>query len=459
MKDNKKMLGCEPIGKLLTRLSVPAMLGMIVNALYNLADTIFIGRFVGTKALGGLAIAFPIQMLMGGFGLMVGMGAASAISRFLGARQDEKANHTAGNAFLSVWILGIIFMMVGVTFIDPVLNLFGATENILPFAKEYMRIIFFGSVFLTTTMVANNIVRSEGNAKTAMIAMMIGTGTNLILDPLFIIGFDMGISGAATATVTSQFLGFCYVAFYFLRGKSSLNINLAHFKPKIEMIKEIFLVGFPTFTRNVAGSLLAIVANNALAVYGGDLAISVFGIMNRLSMFVLMPMFGFVQGFQPIAGFNFGAKQYSRLKEVIKVTLSRMFIYGAIGCLLIEIFPQIFVGLFTNDSELITMGSKVLRLFFLSLPFVCIQILSSSLFQSMGKALPALLVSTIRQTLLLIPMILILPKIFNLGLNGVWLAFPISDLFAILISGLMLFAQHKEISRLQSLKEVKMKCR
>ncbi|HKL41360.1 MAG TPA: MATE family efflux transporter [Clostridia bacterium] len=447
MNKNSKALGEENIGKLLKRLSIPAMMGMIVNALYNFVDTVFLGQFVGVDAIGALAISFPIQMIIMGLGTMIGIGAASAASRALGAKQIEKADHIVGNAFLSIFIIGILLITLGREFLNPILTLFGATDTLLPLAYDYMNIILMGSIFLTISMVSNNVIRAEGNAKVAMISMMIGTGFNIILDPIFIELLGFGIEGAAIATVLGQVLAFLYVTNYFYRGKSNFKIMPHHLKPNFEYLKEIFTVGFPTFMRQIAGSILAIVVNNSLGFYGGDLAISVYGVINRVLMFILMPMFGIVQGFQPIASFNYGAKNFKRVIEVLKVSIKFLIIYSTIGVIIIQLFPGIIIKMFNNDTELVNLGKVAIRIVTIMIPFVGIQILSASLFQAIGKAGPALIVSMSRQTLFLIPLVLLLPNFNNLGVIGIYAAFPIADVLAIILS---LYLLRREVISLKS---------
>lgn len=447
MNKNSKALGEENIGKLLKRLSIPAMMGMIVNALYNFVDTVFLGQFVGVDAIGALAISFPIQMIIMGLGTMIGIGAASAASRALGAKQIEKADHIVGNAFLSIFIIGILLITLGREFLNPILTLFGATDTLLPLAYDYMNIILMGSIFLTISMVSNNVIRAEGNAKVAMISMMIGTGFNIILDPIFIELLGFGIEGAAIATVLGQVLAFLYVTNYFYRGKSNFKIMPHHLKPNFEYLKEIFTVGFPTFMRQIAGSILAIVVNNSLGFYGGDLAISVYGVINRVLMFILMPMFGIVQGFQPIASFNYGAKNFKRVIEVLKVSIKFLIIYSTIGVIIIQLFPGIIIKMFNNDTELVNLGKVAIRIVTIMIPFVGVQILSASLFQAIGKAGPALIVSMSRQTLFLIPLVLLLPNFNNLGVIGIYAAFPIADVLAIILS---LYLLRREVISLKS---------
>jgi putative MATE family efflux protein len=448
MNKHSKSLGEESIPKLLKRLSIPATMGMMVNALYNFVDTVFLGRFVGTDAIGALAISFPIQMVIMGLGTMIGIGAASAASRALGAKQIEKADNIVGNAFFAIVIIGLLLVTVGRYYLEPVLNLFGASEVLLPLSYDYMNIILLGSVFLTISMVSNNIIRAEGNAKTAMYSMMIGTGFNIIMDPIFIKVLGMGIKGAALATVLGQILAFLYVLNYFYRGKSNFKIMPHHLKPNKKYLKEIFTIGFPTFMRQIAGSILAIVVNNSLGFYGGDLALSVYGVINKVLMFILMPMFGIVQGFQPIASFNYGAKKFDRIIEVVKISIKYLIVYSTVGFLIIQIFPSSIIRVFNNDSELISLGTTAIRIVSILIPLIGIQIIAASLFQALGKPKPALIVSMSRQIIFLIPLILIIPKINNLGLYGVFIAFPIADFLSISLSLILL---KREINLLHSL--------
>ncbi|MGM0378429.1 MAG: MATE family efflux transporter [Bacillota bacterium] len=457
MKNNSKQLGEKKISSILLKLSIPATAGMIVNALYNFVDTIFLGRFVGTDAIGALAIAFPIQMIIMGLGSMIGIGAASAASRALGAKRIEKADHIVGNAFLLIFVIGIFLITFGRLGLDPILELFGATKTLKPLAFDYMNVILLGSIFLTISMVSNNIIRAEGNAKVAMISMMIGTGFNIIMDPIFIYYLDFGIKGAALATIIGQLLSFIFVTYYFYSGKSNFKILPHHLKPNFEYIKEIITVGLPTFMRQIASSILAIVVNNSLAIYGGDIAISVYGVVNRVLMFIFMPMFGIVQGFQPIASFNYGAKKYDRVIKVIKLSIKTLIIYSTIGFIGIQLFPEFIIKLFNNDKQLISIGKDALRIITLAIPLVGIQIITGSLFQSLGRALNALIVSMSRQTLFLIPLVLILPKVNNLGLKGIFIAFPIADILSIILSGYLLYREINILKVNRNLKSKKTK--
>lgn len=434
MVDRNYRLGNEKMSKLLMNLSLPATIAMIVNALYNVVDTIFIGRGVGYLAIGGLTIAFPIQIMIMAVAQMVGIGAASIISRSLGAKDIEKADHVAGNSFLAVGIFGIIICIFGLAFMEPLLRIFGATEILLPYAKEYLHVILIGSIYFPFAVSANNLIRSEGNAKVAMFSMLIGAVLNIILDYIFIFPLKMGIRGAALATILSQLASVIFILFYFYGGNSTLKVKLHHLKPDRQIISEILTVGFPSFARQASGSIIAIIMNNSLAFYGGELAISIYGIINRVTMFLFMPMFGVVQGMQPIAGFNYGAKKFDRVKEAVKLSIIITTIYASAATLFGELFPGQIIGLFDDEPELIRNGIYALRMTISMIPIVGVQIIGASLFQSIGKAVPSLLLTLSRQVLLLIPLVLILPRIFGLGLLGIWMAVPVADFFSTIIT-------------------------
>ncbi len=425
MRMNEKMLGTEKIGKLLVKMSVPAIIGMLVNALYNVVDTIFIGRGVGTLGIGGITIAFPVQLIIMSVGMLVGMGSASVISRSLGNGDRDRASKTAGNAFLVSAVFGMGVMVLGLLFMQPILRLLGATDEILPYAREYLSVILFGAVFITFAMSANNIARAEGKAVVAMLTMLIGTGMNIVLDPIFIFGLKMGIRGAATATVISQFLAFAFLLVFFISGKSSLKIKLKHLKPDWPVLGEVFKLGIPIFVRQLGMSILAIVVNNSLRAYGSEVHIAGFGIINRLLMFTLMPIMGISQGFQPIAGYNYGAGSTDRVKQTVKLSIIVSSAVALFAFLVMMLFPRTLLQIFTADAQLIREGTEALRVVILALPFVGLQLIGSTYFLAIGKAIPSLLLGMSRQILFLIPLVLLLP--LTLGLSGVWTAFPIAD--------------------------------
>ncbi len=446
MKQLTARLGEEKISKLLVNLSLPATIGMIVNALYNLVDTIFVGRGVGAIAIGGLAIAFPIQMVIMAFAQMIGIGAASSISRSLGAKDIEKADYVAGNSFLCVIVLSSIIAAIGLIFTEPILMLFGSTKTILPYAKDYIIIILWGSIFFSFAMSSNNLIRAEGNAKVAMTTMLIGAILNIILDPIFIFIFKLGIKGAALATIISQFISFLYILKYLYSGKSSLKVKLHHLRPKMPIIIEILTVGSAAFFRQVTGSVVAIVVNNSLRIFGGDIALIIAGILHRVIMFVFMPLFGVIQGMQPIVGFNYGAKKLDRVKEAIKLSLIITTAIATFGWLIAELFPFAIISVFTREAEVIEKGSTIIRIVLSMIPVIGIQIVGAAIFQSLGKAVPSLILSLLRQVLLFIPLVIILPRIFGLGLLGIWLAYPAADILSVILTALFLRSELKKMS-------------
>ena len=446
MKQLTTKLGEQKISKLLINLSLPATIGMLVNALYNLVDTIFVGRGVGALAIGGLTIAFPIQMVIMAFAQMIGIGAASAISRSLGAKDIEKADYIAGNSFLLIVILSSIIAAIGLIFTEPMLRIFGATDTILPYAKDYITIILWGSIFFSFAMSSNNLIRAEGNAKVAMATMLIGAILNIILDPIFIFVFKMGVKGAALATVISKFVSFLYVLIYLYSGKSSLKVKLHHLKPKMHIIIEILTVGSAAFARMVTGSVVAIVVNNSLRIFGGDIAIIIVGILQRVTMFIFMPLFGVVQGMQPIVGFNYGAKKLDRVKETLKLSLITTTAFASFGWLIIELFPLAIISVFTRDAEIIEKGSTIMRIVISMIPLIGIQIVGAALFQSLGKAVPSLILALLRQVLLFIPLVLILPRVLGLGLWGIWIAYPAADILSVVLTVLFLRSELKKMN-------------
>jgi len=445
LKNKTQMLGEDPIGKLLLRLSVPATIGMIVNALYNFVDTVFVGRGAGPMAIAGLTIAFPIQMLIMGFAQTYGVGGASIVSRRLGEGRDEEAASIAGTALSISFITAIAVSALGLLFLEPVLMAFGASEAILPYAKEYMSIIFFGSPFLAIAMTGNNLSRAEGQAKIAMMTMIIGTGLNIILDPIFIFTLGMGIRGAAIATVISQFFAFLYIVFFYKRGGSHLPLKRSSFKIQFTFVKEMVLLGVPTFVRQAGMSLLAIVINNSLKFYGGDISIAAYGMINRVMMFVFMPLFGVVQGYQPIAGFNFGAKKYDRLTQVNRIAMLVTTGMSLLGFALIQILPAFLMGMFTTDVELINVATSAIRKMTIALPLIGIQIIGGTYFQSVGKAGPAMFLGLSRQFIFLIPLVLVLPTI--LGVNGIWFSTPIADVLSTILTAVWMSASWNKMQK------------
>ena len=420
---------------------------MVANALYNLVDTIFVGRGVGPLAIGALAIAFPLQMLIVAIAQTVGLGAGSAVSRSLGAGKIDRAKYVVGNSFFCVILLSLAVSIIGLTFTEQILIFFGATQSILPYARDYTVVILWGLIFFSFAISSNNLIRAEGNARVAMTSMLIGAILNIILDPIYIFVFNLGIQGAALATITAQFCSFLYIIRYIYGKETSLKIELRHLNPYFSIIKEIIIVGLPSFARLSSGSISTLLVNQSLRFYGGDLAIIILGVIIKITRFLFMPMFGVVQGMQPIAGYNYGARQYSRVFEVLKLTIKVLLVLSSSLCLLMIIWPASVISIFTNDVQVIQTGIPVMRLMLFSIPVLSIQMTGATLFQALGKAKPAIVFSLLRRVLLFIPLIIVLPRFTQLGLLGVWLSYPIADIFSAIITWFFLRNEIQKIRK------------
>ena len=452
--DERTALGRDPVGRLLVRLSIPATVAMAVNGLYNLVDTIFIGRGVGTDAIGGLALAFPAQMIIMAFGMSIGQGASSIVSRSLGADDDKRARRAAGNAFALALVLGLATLTLGTVFLEPFLNILGAREPLRYHAREYLRVILVGSPFIAMAMVSNNLLRAEGKARVSMTVMLIGAVTNIILDPIFIFVLDMGVSGAAWATVIGQFLAFAYASRFFLLRRSLVQVRLRHWVPRADVLGEIVILGIPAFVRQSGQSIVSIMVNNLLGIYGGPIFISAYGVVNRLIMFLFMPLFGMIQGFQPIAGFNYGAGLYKRLRQTVNLTLVAATVYTTAGFLILMLFPRSIAAVFSRDKELLDTVATVLRYVVAVFPLVGLQVVGGTYFLVVGKAVPSLVLNLSRQFLLLIPLLLILPPI--LELHGLLLSFPLADGLSAVITAVWFSRELKQLkSRSDRIPELK----
>ena len=434
------------IGKLVAKLSIPATIGMMVMVLYNVVDTIFVAKYVGSMAIGGLAIVMPITMLIAAVGMSLGVGGSSLISRYLGSENVGKANLVFGNLLMLTLTITVVFSIIGYIFPDEILSIFGADGQIFPYAKEYYLIVLAGTPFLGLSMAGNNIIRSEGNARMSMTVMLISSILNLILDYIFIIWFGWGIAGAAWATLISQVLTFIFIAYYFIfSGKSSVTIKFEYLRLNVETVKEVLGIGSSSFARQGSSSLIAVIINHSLMIYGSELDVAIYGILNRVMMMSIFPMIGLVQGFLPIMGYNYGANNYKRVLKVIKTSFSTSFLLGMIGLLIMSLFPVEVFKIFTEDAGLIIPGSKYLVIVIIVIPLVGIQMLGASLFQAIGKPKPALLLTLARQVIFLIPLIIILPKFF--GILGIWYAFPISDILSTILTIKYILPVYNEIKQ------------
>ena len=429
-------LGTQKISKLLIKQAVPATIGILVMSLNMIVDTIFVGQWIGVLAIAAITVVLPIAFLISSIGMGIGIGGSSIISRALGANNPEKAFLTFGNQICLTVILAILFVVLGSVFSVPILNLFGAKGEILPIASEYFGVIIYGVPFLAFAMMGNPTIRAEGKPKFAMYAMMVPSVLNILLDILFIKYFNWGIYGAGLATSIAYASCGLYILYFFLSSKSELQIIPKNFKLDFKIVKEIAKLGGVSIVRQGAISILMIVLNYSLYTYGGEISIAVFGIINRVMMFALSPVLGVSQGFLPVAGFNIGAKKNDRVKETIKKSIYFGSILGTLIFIGIVIFKEQIIWIFTNDATLLEKTPDAMLVVFLVTPIVTMQLIGSAYFQAAGKAMPALLLTLLKQGIFLIPLAYFLPIYY--GIDGVWWSFPIADSLATIITVLVL---------------------
>lgn len=446
---NQKPLGDAPIGKLLLQYSIPAIIGMVVNALYNIVDRMFIGNIpdIGSLAITGVGITMPIMTIVLAFGMLIGIGTTANISLNLGKGNRTTAEKLLGNAFTLSIIVGLAIAITGTIFANPILNLFGASENTLFYAKEYIGIILLGCTFNILSFALNSTVRADGNPKMSSITMVIGCGANIILDYLFIFVLNLGVKGAALATIISQAITFFIILYYYTAGNSNLKLKIENFKLKKHLVTMTFAIGIAPFATQIANSLVQVIANNALKTYGSDLAIGAMTVISSLNIIFMMPIFGINQGCQPIIGFNYGAKKYERAKEAFKYATIAACVICIIGFISIQCFPTQIISLFNNDPELTTLAIKGIRIYLLMMPVVGINIVATSYYQSIGKAKISMFVSLLRQVILLIPFTIILPKF--IGLDGVWAAGACADSLSVIITLILLKKEFKQLDKMQ----------
>ena len=440
-------LGTEKIGKLLKQYALPAIIAQTASSLYNMVDSIFIGQGVGPLAISGLAVTFPLMNLSTAFGTLVGAGAATMLSVLLGQKNYKAANKVLGNVVTLNTIIGLAFMAVALIFIDPILYFFGASENTLPYAKEYITISLIGNVITHLYFGLNAAMRSSGNPKKAMGLTIFTVVFNTILDPIFIFVFDMGIAGAAWATVIAQTVAMFVVMHHFNDKTRPFHFEKGIFRLDMRVAKDSLSIGMGPFLMNAAACLVTLFINQQLRKYSGDLGIGAYGICNRFVFMFAMICMGLNQGMQPIAGYNYGARQYSRVKEVFWKTAKLAMVMTTI-CFIFGMFlPKAAVGIFTHDEELMNLSAKALRIMTLVFPIVGFQMIATNFFQSLGMVKKSVILSLSRQILFLLPLLYALPMWFES--NGVWMSFPISDALATLLTIFMLGRLFKKFSQLK----------
>ena len=444
---NVNRLGELPIGRLLFQMSLPACSGLLVIMLYNVVDTIFVGHFAGSIAIAALSVVLPVTMFLPTIGMAIGTGSGSIISRALGAKNESLAQVAFGNALSSAIVICLLATALSLFFTDPLLFLFGGRGEILSHAQSYFRIVMLGIPFLGTWMCLNNILRAEGHSRQAMIGMWLSSGLNIALDAILIAGFGMGLEGAAWATVISQIIGLLFSLRFYLLKRSILRINPANFRWQKPILSEAFALGASTLARQGAGSLMVIALNYNLYKYGGSMAVAVYGVLHRIFSVLYVPIMGMIQGFLPIAGFNFGAQNYYRVKQSLCTAIRAGAVINLGLGILAFCFPEQVIRLFTDDVIILTIGAQALRIITLFMPLVSIQMIGSGYFQAVGKPATALFLSMSRQVLILIPLIFLLSHYF--GIKGVWIAFPISDMIASLIVAAFLKREWPVLNQLQ----------
>lgn len=435
------------IGKLMLKFFIPAFIGVFVNALYNIVDRIFIGQGVGAEALSGISVIFPVMLIMMGFGMLIGIGTGVLVSINLGRKKAGRAEQILGTGFMMMLVVSVLIMIIGFALKGPMLRAFGASEETFRYANDYLNIILWGTVFQVVGFSLNNVIRAEGNVRIAMVSMLLSAGTNLLLDPLFIFVFGWGVKGAAYATVISMMVLAVWVVLHFRSERSVIKLRMPHLAINFTILKEITAIGMAPFSMQIAGSFVQGVLNKKLIFYGSDLAVGAMGIINSVSTLVIMTIVAINMASQPIIGFNYGARALHRVKDTLRISLIAATIIAVGAFTFIEAIPGVIVRLFNNSSpELHDLTVTGLRISILAWPLVGFQVVASHFFQSVGKAKIAMLLTLLRQVLILLPLLYLLPGIMDL--KGIWAAFPIADTVAATIVAFFLVSEWKKIDQL-----------
>ncbi|AEF86510.1 MATE efflux family protein [Treponema primitia ZAS-2] len=436
-------LGTERVGKLLLDFSIPAIIGMLVNAIYNIVDRIYVGQGVDSLGIAGITVAMPLMMVIMASSMLIGIGANSLFSIRLGQGRRDEVEKLMGHALALLFIVPGIVIVFSLIFLDDIIvHILGASETVFPFAKAYLQIILYGGIFSAMGPGINHFIRSDGHPRTSMVTQLIGAVINIILDPIFIFGFGWGIAGAAWATIISQFISFVWVMGYFNSRHTQLRFRLRNMKLELKLVLNILAIGFAPFAMQLAMSLVGVLQNHALNVYGGDIAVSAMGIGFSIMIVFFMPLMGLNQGAQPIIGYNYGAKKYDRVLKTYKWAVIAGTIFITLGFLIIQIAPKMFISLFSNEEgPLMEMGIYCLRISTLLFPILGFQILTSNYFQAIGKPIQGTILSLSRQLLLYIPLLTLLPRFF--GLKGVFFAMPAADFGAVIMSACFMMKELK----------------
>ncbi|MGI1660191.1 MAG: MATE family efflux transporter [Desulfitobacterium sp.] len=437
----------DSIGKLLWDFSMPAIVGMLVNALYNIISRIFVGRGVGSIAIAAVTVALPVMTLMMAVTMLIGVGATALISIRMGEKKMDEVEKIAGNATALLVVLPFLLSLVYFLFADPILMLFGSSPEVLPYAKEYVHVIMLGAIPGAIAFGVNNFIRAEGNPRFAMETQIIGAVINIICNYVYIFIFNWGIAGSAWAAVTGQTISAIWVLSYFLLGRSKIKLKIRNFKIEMPIVLKTLTIGFAPFAMQIANTIQQTILNQTLSRHGGDIALSAVGILMSVNMLLLMPIVGVSQGAQPIIGFNYGARNYDRVKETLKKAIIVGTAMATFGYILLLLFAVPVVELFSKgDTALTDLTVHALLTFMAVMPVIGFQIIGSSYFQAVGKPIQSTFLSLSRQVLFFIPLLLILPR--SLGIEGVWITAPIADVLAILVTGTFLFYEIKKQRKL-----------
>lgn len=445
---NIEELAQANVGRLMLKYFIPAFIGVFLNALYNIVDRIFIGQGVGAEALSGISVIFPVMLIMMGFGMLIGIGTGVLVSINLGKKKKEMAEQTIGTGFSLMVLVSIIIMFVTYILKKPILHSFGATPETFQFANDYLNIILAGTTFTVVGFSLNNVIRSEGNARIAMVSMILSSVTNIVLDYIFIFWFDMGVKGAALATIISMFVLMVWVLLHFRGNRSVVKLKNKHIRVDWDIMTEIISIGMAPFSMQIANSLVQGLLNKKLIALGGDLAVGAMGIINSVLTLFIMAIVAINMASQPIIGFNFGSKSVHRVKESLRISLIAASVIALVAFVIIEVFPGAIVKLFNDDSQVLyDISVNGIRLVILALPIVGFQVVASNFFQSVGKAKIATFATLFRQVILLIPLILIFPGFW--GINGIWIAFPVADTLSALVVSFLLIREWKYLDDLK----------
>ncbi|MEG0829887.1 MAG: MATE family efflux transporter [Anaerovoracaceae bacterium] len=433
---NNKDMGTESIYKLLLRLAIPTVLAQIVNLLYNMVDRVFVGRIPmeGSMALAGLGVAFPVVMLVAAFAAMVGMGGAPRAAIFMGRKENDKAEKILGNSVTLLVIFAVILTGVFLLFKDSILMVFGASEQTLPYASQYLSVYLIGTIFVQFTLGLNMFIISQGFAKTGMLTVCIGAALNIVLDPIFIFTFDMGVVGAAVATVIAQGVSAIWVLRFLLGNKTILKIRKENLSLRKDVSLPILQLGASPFVMQSTECLIQLVFNNSMLHYGGDLYVALMSILFSVMQLVWLPIQGLSQGAQPILSYNFGAENMERVKGTFKLLLKISLIFSLSVVAVIFIFPKMFIGMFTEDPQLLQIGTRGIRIFMAGMAIMGAQSACQQTFLALGQAKISMFLAFLRKIFLLIPLVLILPKICGLGTDGVLMGEAIADTLAAIIT-------------------------